>query len=298
MAAATLRDAVAAGGCLIGDGAMGTELQRAGLEPGGCGDEWNLTRPDEVLAIQRRYVEAGSEVLLTNTFGANRFVLSRYELEDRVADICRAAAGIARDAVGEQAFVLGDIGPCGGFLEPLGDVTAEDLTASLEVAIAALLDGGVHGIVVETMTALDELVLAVRVARRLGAPFVIASVAYDRLKHGGHRTMMGLAPAEAGRASEEAGADALGANCGTGLELADFLAIARELRAVSALPLVLQPNAGQPRLEGDRIVYDVAPGAMARDLVELAAVASIVGGCCGSTPAHIAAFRTALRHPG
>jgi 5-methyltetrahydrofolate--homocysteine methyltransferase len=291
----TLRDILAAGRRLIGDGAMGTELQRAGLEPGGCGDEWNLTRPDDVLAIQRRYVEAGAEVILTNSFGANRFVLSRYGLEDQVAEICRAGAGIARRAAGGQAFVLGDVGPCGGFLEPLGDIVPEDLAASLESSILALLDGGADGIIVETMTALDELTLAVRTAKRLGAPFVVASVAYDLLKNGGHRTMMGVTPAEAAQAAEDAGADALGANCGTGLAVADFRAIARELRSVSSLPLMLQPNAGQPRLDGDRIVYDVSPEAMAGDLVALTDVAEIVGGCCGSTPAHIAAFRAGLR---
>jgi 5-methyltetrahydrofolate--homocysteine methyltransferase len=291
----TLRDAIVSGRRLIGDGAMGTELQRAGLEPGGCGDEWNLTRPDDVVAIHRRYVEAGSEVILTNTFGANRFVLARYDLDGRQADICRAGAALARRAAGRDTFVLGDVGPCGGFLEPLGDISEADLTASLETSIGALLEGGADGIIVETMTALDELRLAVRTARRLGAPVVIASVAYDRLKGGGHRTMMGLAPAEAARASEEAGADVLGANCGTNLAAADLLAITAEIRGVSALPVMLQPNAGQPRLEGDRIVYDMAPDLMARELLALTAVAQVVGACCGSTPDHIAAFRTAWR---
>jgi 5-methyltetrahydrofolate--homocysteine methyltransferase len=272
---------------------MGTELQRAGLEVGACGDEWNLSHPDRVAAIQRAYVEAGSEIILTNTFGTNHFVLARYGLADQAAAIARAAARAARGAAGDRAWVLGDVGPCGGFLAPLGDITPHALEASLRDAISALLAEAVDGIIIETMTALDELRLAMRVARDLGAPIVIASLAFDRVRND-FRTMMGVGVEQAGEAVREAGAAVIGANCGTRLAPRDFVELGRRLGAASGLPVMLQPNAGQPELEGDRAVYRLTPEAMASDLLEVATVGRIVGGCCGTTPAHIAAFAARL----
>jgi 5-methyltetrahydrofolate--homocysteine methyltransferase len=291
----SLLDALRGGAPLIGDGAMGTELQKAGLEPGGCGDHWNLSHPGRVLAIQRAYVEAGSQCLITNTFGANRFVLSRYDLSDKVREIAEAAARIARQAMGDHGWVLGDVGPCGGFLEPLGDISASELTASLREQIGGLLGGGVDAIILETITALDELELGIRAARELGAPCVIASLAYDKMKDGSFRTMMGVTPEQAARVALSAGAGVLGANCGTGIAPAEFAEIARAYRQVSDAPLMLQPNAGQPRLEGTTVVYPVAPDEIAPVLLGLTREAQIVGACCGSSPAHIAAFARLLR---
>jgi 5-methyltetrahydrofolate--homocysteine methyltransferase len=288
-----LRDEVRGGAVIIGDGGMGTALQGAGLEPGGCGDEWNLTHPDQVQAIQRRFVDAGAQVLLTNSFGTNRFVLSRYGLDDRVADIARAAAANARSAADGRAWVLGDVGPCGGFLEPLGEVSEAELEATWRVAMGAMLEVGVDGIMIETMTAVEEIVLGIRVARELGAPLIVASMAYDAVR-GGYKTMMGVAPGEGARASVDAGAHIVGANCGR-LEPEEFGHVAAAMRAVTDAPLVLQPNAGQPRLEGDAIVYPRDPASLAPALVALTRHAAIVGGCCGTTPAHITAFRQALR---
>jgi len=288
-----LLDALRRGATFVGDGGMGTELQRAGLEPGGCGDAWNLTHPEAVQGIQRHYVDAGAQIILTNTFGTNRFVLSRYDLEDRVANIARAAAINARAAAGTRAYVLGDIGPCGGFLEPLGEVSADALVATWRAAIKAMLDEGVDGIIFETMTALDEITLGLRVARELNAPLIVASMAYDPVRGGGFKTMMGVSPADGARACVEAGAHVVGANCGRA-EPEDFVAIARELRAVTTAPLMLQPNAGQPTLVGDAIVYPRDPASLAPALLELTRHAAIVGGCCGTTPSHIAAYRAAL----
>ncbi len=287
-----LLDALRRGAAFIGDGGMGTELQRAGLEPGGCGDAWNLSHPDEVQAIQRRYVDAGAQVILTNTFGTNRFVLSRYDLEARVVDIARAAAINARAAAGTRAYVLGDIGPCGGFLEPLGEIVEGELADTWRLAIKAMLDEGVDGIIFETMTALDEITLGIRVARELGAPIVVASIAYDPVRGGGFKTMMGVSPADGARVCLGAGAHVVGANCGR-MEPEEFVQVAQQLRAVTDAPLMLQPNAGQPRLEGDAIVYPRDPASLAPALVALARHAAIVGGCCGTTPAHIAAFARA-----
>jgi len=274
---------------------MGTELQKAGLEPGGCGDEWNLIHPERVLRIQRAYVDAGSQCLITNTFGSNRFVLARYELETKVREIATAGARIAREAMGDHGWVLGDIGPCGGFLEPLGNVTAEELSASLREQIGGLLAGGADGIILETMTALEELELGIRVARELHVPCVIASMAYDRMKDGSHKTMMGVSPTQMAELANRAGADVVGANCGTGLTPLNFVGIAREFRASTSKPIMLQPNAGQPRLEGMEVVYPVSPAEIAPELVTLAREAQIVGACCGSSPAHIAEFAAQLR---
>jgi len=291
-----LIDVVRRGVAIVGDGGMGTELQRAGLEPGGCGDERNVTHPDAVQAIHRRYVEAGSQVLLTNTFGTNRFVLSRYGLEDRVTDIARAAAINARAAAGTRAWVLGDIGPCGGFLEPLGDISEADLEATWRAVMGAMLEAGVDGIIVETMSAVDEMTLGVRVARALGAPLVVASMAYDAVR-GGFKTMMGVSPADGVRSAIEAGADIVGANCGR-MEPEEFVQVAAAMRAVTDAPLMLQPNAGQPVLVGDAIVYPRDPESLAPALVELARHAAIVGGCCGTTPGHVGAFRAAIEGGG
>lgn len=277
------------GPLLVGDGAMGTELQRAGLEPGACGDAWNLTCPDRVHAIHAAYVAAGADLVLTNTFGTNRFVLARYGLAGRAPEIARAAARIARDAAGPHAFVLGDVGPCGGLMEPLGEIAAADLDVSLRETMGALLDAGVDGLVIETMTAIEELTLALRVARELAAPVVVASMAFDRSR-GRFRTMMGVTPEDAGAAARDGGATLVGANCGRGVDPPDFAELGRALRAASGRDVMLQPNAGQPVWRDDKVVYPLSPDAMAEQLLTLAPVARVVGGCCGTTPAHIRAF--------
>lgn len=295
MAHKSLLEAIQRHTPLIGDGAMGTELQKAGLEPGSCGDEWNLIHPDRVLRIQRAYVEAGSQCLITNTFGSSRFVLGRYNLQDKVREISLAGARIARAAIGDRGWVLGDVGPCGGFLEPLGEITEGELAASLREQIGGLLEGGADAIILETITALEEMELGIRIARELKAPCVIASMAYDRMKNGSHKTMMGVSPTQAAELANRAGADVVAANCGTGLAPLNFVGIAREYRAATDKPIMLQPNAGQPRLEGTYVVYPVSPAEIAPDLIELAREAQIVGACCGSSPAHIAEFARQLR---
>ena len=277
------------GARLVCDGGMGTELQRAGLEPGGPGDEWNLSHPDRVRDIQRRYVEAGARVLITNTFGANRFIHSRYGLEGHTGAIARAGAEIAREAADGRAWVMGDVGPCGGFLEPLGDVSTIELEATWREVIGAMLDAGVDGIVFETMTALEEVTLGIRIARELGAPLVLASMAYDQVRGGGFRTMMGVSPEDGALACLAAGADVVGANCGR-MEPEDFAQLAEAMRSVTDAPLILEPNAGQPRLVGDAVVYPRDPASLAPALRELSRHAALVGGCCGTTPEHIGAF--------
>jgi 5-methyltetrahydrofolate--homocysteine methyltransferase len=288
-----LREAQESGRTLILDGAMGTELQRAGLEPGGCGELWSVERPQQLLAIHRAYAEAGSQLLLSCTFGANRFILGRHGLAGRAAELSRAAVCLARQAAGDSRWVLGDCGPCGGFLQPTGEIAPAELEASLREQIAALLEAGAEAIMFETMSALDELEMGIRVARELGAPCVIASLAFER-RRSGFRTMAGARPEQAAKMAADAGADAIGANCGTGLEPPDFADIARAFRSACALPVILQPNAGKPELVGGRAAYRLTPEQMAPMVTALAPLAQVLGGCCGTGPGHIAAFAKQL----
>jgi 5-methyltetrahydrofolate--homocysteine methyltransferase len=289
----TLKEALKQNPLLVSDGGIGTQLQQLGLEPGGCGDEWNVTHTEQVATVHRNYVRAGSQLITTNTFGSNRFVLANYGLEEKQREIATTGARIAKQAVDSSRWVMGSVGPCGGFLQPLGEIDPAELERSLRVQIAALLEGGADAILVETMTALDELEMSVRVARELGAPLIIASCAFDKTK-AGPRTMMGATPEQAIRTAIEAGADVVGANCGTIADVEDFVDLVRRMRAVTDLPLILQPNGGQPTLEGDRIVYHISPAEMAVRLARLSTEVNIIGGCCGTAPAHIQALNTLI----
>jgi len=280
---------------LLGDGAMGTELQRAGLQAGQPGELWNLEQPARVEAIHRAYVDAGADLVLTNTFGANPWVLGRYALGGSLEAIARSAAELARRAVPPGVFVLGDIGPTGALLKPLGDATLEQFHGAFLRQAQALLAGGADGIIVETMSAIEEAVAAVRAARKAGAPFVIGSMAFDRTKDASFRTLMGVRPEFAARALVEAGAAIVGANCGTKMRVADFAQLTAALRSAVTCPVMIQPNAGRPELAGGQTVYRLSPAEFAGAMrAVVKAGARIVGGCCGTTPAHIAAVRQML----
>lgn len=282
---------------LLADGGMGTQLFLAGLEQGGCGEAWNLTHPERVLAIQRRYVDAGSDCLLTNTFGGCRITLARHGRAGDAAAINAAAAGIAREAFGGRpGYVIGDIGPFGGLLEPFGDAREADVREAFEEQARALVEAGVDAIIIETQTSLEELGLGLKAARDAGAPCVIGSMAYDVTRDGStFRTMMGVDPERAAAFMQKHGADIVALNCGTGMDMVRARdAVERYRRAVS-LPIMVQPNAGQPVLVEMRLVYDETPAHMASGVVPLVeAGAGIVGGCCGSTPEHIREFRRTL----
>jgi 5-methyltetrahydrofolate--homocysteine methyltransferase len=281
---------------LLGDGAMGTQLQRAGLEPGGCGEAWNLDHPDRILAIQRAYVAAGSDCLITNTFGASRIMLARHDEAERTAAINRAGAAIARQALGERGFVLGDIGPFGGLMEPYGEVPRESVERAFREQARALVEAGADAIIIETQTAFEELEIAVAAAREAGAPAVIGSIAFDKMADEDDvRTMMGISPEQAAEFMVARGCDIAALNCGTGVDMAMAAAIVRRYRAAAGLPVMAQPNAGQPVLEGMQVLYKETPEQMVAGLPGvLAAGARIVGGCCGSTPDHIRSFRQSL----
>ena len=281
-----------AGRILVADGGMGTQLQRAGLPIGTGGEGWNLEHPDRVSAIHAAYLDAGSDIVLTNTFGATRWVLERHGLGGRLDEVNRAAARIARQAAGPARLVLGDLGPTGQLLEPLGSVTLGALRADVTARCRALVEEGVDGVICETLTAADEAAAAVEAALEAGAPFVIASFAFDKRPNGRVRTMMGVPPTEAAACARSAGASLAGANCGTNLDVGDFAALAAELAAASGLPVMIQPNAGQPRLEDGRAVYDMSGETFAAGMdAVIRAGAAIVGGCCGTGPEHIRALR-------
>jgi 5-methyltetrahydrofolate--homocysteine methyltransferase len=282
---------------LLGDGAMGTQLMFAGLEQGGCGEAWNLTHPDRVLAIQRRYVEAGSDCLLTNTFGGSRIMLNRHGQKGNVVEINRASVAIAREALGDRAgFVIGDVGPFGGLMEPYGEFTEQQVRKAFAEQTQALVDAGADAIIIETQTSLEELSIGIAGAREAGAPCVIGSMAYDVTLDGStFRTMMGINPEEAAERMIAAGADVVALNCGTGMDMGRAREAVERYRAMTDLPLMAQPNAGQPKLVQMKVVYDETPEEMVQGVVPLLeAGANIVGGCCGSTPDHIRAFRTAI----
>lgn len=282
---------------LVCDGAMGTELMLAGLEQGSCGEAWNLTAPERVLAIQKRYVAAGADCVITNTFGASRIGLARHGREADLTAINRAGAQIARAAFGGRpGFVLGDVGPTGELIEPYGELSMEAANAAFTEQASVLVESGVDAIIIETQTSLEELGVALEAAQAAKAPCIIASLAYDVSPDGkSFHTMMGVSPEAAVCFAEERGAHILALNCGRGMDMPSAAAVTRLYRIESELPIMVQPNAGQPVLEGGRLVYHQSPTEMARAVPEaLDAGAAIIGSCCGSTPEHTAAIRRAV----
>jgi 5-methyltetrahydrofolate--homocysteine methyltransferase len=282
---------------LLGDGAMGTQLMFAGLVQGNCGEEWNLTHPEKVLAIQRRYAEAGSDCILTNTFGGSRIMLNRHGNAEKVVEINQAAVGIVREAFGNrEGYIIGDIGPFGGLMEPYGDFTEAQVRGAFGEQAKALVDAGSDAIIIETQTSLEELGLAIDAAKEAAAACVIGSMAYDVTLDGStFRTMMGIDPERAAEFMQERGADVVALNCGTRMDMDRAKTAVERYKRATDLPVMVQPNAGQPKLVNMKVVYDETPEQMAGGVVPLLeAGANIIGACCGSTPDHIRMFRKAI----
>jgi 5-methyltetrahydrofolate--homocysteine methyltransferase len=282
---------------LVCDGAMGSQLMLAGLGSGACGELWNLTHPDRVLAIQRHYVEAGADCLITNTFGGSRTVLDRHGAAGQVWAINQAGVRIAREAFGNRpGYVLGDVGPLGALLEPYGELSAAAARSALAEEAHALVEAGVDAIIIETQTSLEELGLAIDAAKAAGAPCIIGSLAYDlSADETFYATMMGLLPARAAQFMEERGAHIVALNCGDGMDMAGAAKVIRIYRENCTLPAMARPNAGLPALEDGIAVYKQTPTEMAGGVPELlAAGANIIGSCCGSTPEHTHAIRQAV----
>jgi methionine synthase I (cobalamin-dependent) len=287
--ASVVQELLAAGPVLT-DGAWGTQLQARGLPAGELPDAWNLTHPEVVLDVARAYVEAGSRVILTNTFGANQLRLAEYGLAEKVAEINRAGARISKQAAGGKARVFASIGPSGKMLMS-GDVTPEQLAEAFEAQARALAEGGADGIVVETMADLEEATLALRAAKGTGLPVVVCMV-FDSGRDK-DRTLMGVTPEQAARRFTEEGADVVGANCGHGI--AGFISICRRLRASTDRPVWIKANAGRPEIVEGRPIYRTSPEEFASFAPALLqAGASFLGGCCGTTPDFIRALQRVI----
>ena len=272
---------------LVCDGAMGTQLQARGLGPGEPPDQWNITRPEAIREIHRSYLDAGADIILTNTFGASRFKLANFGLEERTGEINIAAARLARTEAEGKRFVFGDIGPTGRLLAPLGSDSFDDFYQVFKEQAQALAQGGVDAIIIETMLALDEARAAVLAAKENTHLPVIALMKFekDRARDDYH-TVMGVSIPQAVTGLSEAGAVILGANCVSGIKAATQ--IIRRMRPLADKPLMVEPNAGIPRLVSGKTIFDESPEDMAAGTPDLiAAGANIIGGCCGTTPEHI-----------
>jgi 5-methyltetrahydrofolate--homocysteine methyltransferase len=282
---------LASGDILIADGATGTMLQAAGLPAGMPGEAWVLERPDEIKKLHRAYVEAGSQLILTSTFGGTRARLKAAGLDPQVGEISCRAAELARQVAGDDLYVGGDIGPTGEMMPPLGKLTYELAVEMFAEQAEALAAGGVDCIYIETMGDLNEAKAAVEGAQQAHDLPVFCTFSFDT--HG--RTGMGISPAQAAQAMAQMGVQATGANCGHAPEeVLGFLSLMRE--TAPRAYLIAKPNAGIPRMVKRQFVYDAAPARMAdlaRKYVELGA--SIVGACCGSSPDHIAAMAAAVQ---
>lgn len=279
---------------LVCDGGMGTQLMLAGLEQGASGEAWNLTHPERVLEIQRRYADAGADCIISNTFGASRLMLKRHGVADDLAEINAAAARIAREAFGgREGYVLGDMGPLGAILEPYGDLPYDEAVDALTEQALALVRAGVDAIIIETQTGLEEVAAGIEAALAAHAPCIIASLAYDLSMDGTfYKTMMGVSPEAAAEFIEEKGAHIVALNCGTGMDMAGATLVTEIYRETTNLPVMIQPNAGLPVLENMKAVYKQPPEETAAEVpAALAAGASIIGSCCGSTPDHTRAIR-------
>ncbi len=274
------------GGPLLTDGAWGTELQKRGLAAGVVPDAWNLAQPERVEEVGAAYREAGSRVILTNTFRSNPIALAGSGLERETDALNRAGVAISRRAAAGEALVFASIGPTGKLLLT-GDVTAEEVRAAFARQAVALAEAGADALLIETMSDIEEARLALAAARETGLP-VIVSFAFDSgRKH--DRTMTGATPEQAARAAQEGGADAVGANCGAGPGA--FAEICRRLRAACGLPVWLKPNAGLPSVVDGEVHYSATPEDFAASAAELLGEgASFVGGCCGTSPEFIRAL--------
>lgn len=272
-------------GVLVADGAWGTFLADLGLPAGLAPERWNADRPDAVEQVARAYVDAGADVILTNTFGGSRFKLAQHGLADRAAELNRLGAEISRRAAGSRALVFASVGPTGEMLEPLGTATEADLVDAFAEQIAALASGGADGFCIESMSDLGEALAALKAARRVSDRPVVVSMTFDRGARG-YATMMGVRPDQAARALTEAGATIVGSNCGNGIR--NMVEVARLMRPATDRPLWMKANAGVPQLVDGRTVFRETPDDMAAHVPALIdAGAAIIGGCCGATPEHI-----------
>ena len=286
-------DRLSAGEVLVADGATGTSYQQMGLPIGVAPEEWVEDHPEHVVGVHRAFIEAGSEIILTDTFGGTPIRLRETRFAGRASELNRHAAQLARQAAdGTRVLVAGAMGPTGMLMEPLGDLTTSAAADAYAEQAAGLIEGGVDLLLLETFFALEEALAAIDGIRRVTTLPLVVSFSFDQ----GTRTMMGLSPTTMLNAVAPLGVAAIGANCGRSLD--DMEKVVDELASVKAgIPLWIKPNAGLPRMDGDVARYDTTPGTMAAFAERfLTAGARIVGGCCGSSPAHVAAIAAAAEY--
>ena len=292
-----LHDLLAARGTLLIDGAMGTELFARGLGSGDPPEMWNVDHPDRVTAVHAAYVNAGSDIVLTNSFGGTGFRLKLHKLDDRCIELNRAAAQVARTAAdahfaetGRRVLVAGSMGPTGELLEPMGSMTPETCADAFREQAIGLDEGGADVLWIETMSHLDEVAAAVEGARSVSDLPVCTTLSFDTAG----RTMMGVSGEDAVNRLTELGVDAIGANCGN--NLADTEAALHEMRAANPdVPLISKANAGMPEWHGTELHYSGDPEVMAAHAVrQREAGIQIIGACCGSSPKHLAMMRQVL----
>ena len=285
-------DQIKAGKVLVSDGAWGTFLQQKGMKPGECPEEWNITHPDEVFDIAKSYIEAGADMIETNSFGGTVFKVKKYGLGDKVFELNKAAAEISRKAAGDK-FVLGSVGPTGKILM-MGDVTEEELYDAFKEQVKGLEAGGVDAIMIETMTDLDEARLAIQAAKENTKCEVFCTMTFEKTVDGQFRSMMGIGPTDMVNTLIDAGAELIGANCGNGI--VDMIGIVEEIRkANNDIPVLVHANAGMPIYKDGETVFPESPDEMAILVPKIiAAGANVVGGCCGTTPEHICKVREAV----
>lgn len=281
-------------GVLVSDGAWGTFIHEKGLQSDECPESWNLERPDDIYEVALSYVNAGADMILTNSFGGSPFKLRPYGLDGKTYEINKAAAEISRKAAGDRVAVLGSVGPTGKILM-MGEVTEEELFNGFREQIRGLADGGADAILVETMSDPQEAATAIRAAKSVTDREVICTFTFNLTPAGEYRTMMGTSPAETVEMLISEGADAIGANCGNGA--AGMIEIVSEIRKInSEIPVLVHANAGMPELVDGKSVFPETPREMSSQVGQLiAAGANMVGGCCGTTPEHISQIATVVR---
>jgi len=273
---------------LISDGAWGTELAKLGLAVGEAPEKWNLANPDVVHSVAAAYVEAGSDIILTNTFGGSRYKLEKADLGDKVAEVNHVGAQISKDAAVDKALIFASVGPTGEFMVPLGTVSEQEMVACFAEQVIALADGGADAILIETLSDLGEAKAALRAVRESTDLSAVVSMTFEQGARG-FATMMGVKPQQAAQELTDAGADIVGANCGGGIE--QIIQVITQMRPATDLPLWAKPNAGLPELVDGETVFGETPEQMAAHFPALVeAGAQIIGGCCGTTPAHIKLF--------
>jgi 5-methyltetrahydrofolate--homocysteine methyltransferase len=289
----SLLERLARGELIISDGATGTYLQQRGLEPGGCPEEFNVSHPDVIRGMARDYFAAGSDMVLTNSFGGSRFRLKHYGFQGRVRELNRLAAEHASSQAPPGHYVIASVGPTGEFLEPLGNVSESEMYDAFVEQITALEEGGADGVVIETQMALEEARLAIKAARENTRLIVMSTMTFDKGPRG-FFTMMGVSPEQAVKELQDAGADVVGANCGNGIDR--MIELARQMRQATDGYLLIHSNAGIPSIKDGAIVYPETPEYMAPRFKLLAEIGvNIIGGCCGTGPDHIRALAKAVR---